>query len=136
MGHKSFVTRYIELVEICRIDYPEEFDSNEIARYNMMIAEGADVPDLPDDVTYDVLSSLELYGERMEEWEQESEYMPVVEAMITTIREYTYTLEQFQWYLGSIPPEDYFKFLIYLYFHGFSGEEDEMIKEFHEKYYS
>ena len=136
MGHKSFITRYVELVDIYRIEYPENFDSDQIAKYNTMIADGADVTDLPNNVSLDVISSHELYGERMEEWEQESEYLPVVEALITTIRDYNYNLEQFLWYLDSIAPEDRFKFIIYLCFNGYSEEEEDMVKQFHREYYS
>ena len=136
MGHKSFITRYVELVELYEIEYPDDFKQDKIAKYNEMLAEGIDIDDLPDDVSLTVISGQELYGERLEEWEKESGYMPVAEDMITTVKEYKYNLDQFLWHVENLSTDDYFKFIIYLAYNGYSGDEEEMFEEFHKKYYS
>jgi len=136
MAKKSYITRFVELVELVEIEYPDEFEPELIEEYNETIAEGIDVDDLPEEVTLNIVSSYELGGERLDEWEKESEYMPIAEDLIASIKDYKFNLEQFLWHMEFLSPEDYFKFIIYLAFNGYSGDDEEMFEEFHKKHYS
>lgn len=85
---------------------------------------------------YISMNKIVSYIVALEEWEKESEYLPIAEDLITTKKEYKYNLEQFLWYVQFLFPEEYFKFRVYLAYNGYSGDEEEMFEEFHKKYYS
>jgi len=135
MGKKSYITRLVNQVELVEIEYPEDLGQDKVAEYEQVIAEGVYLDDLPDDVSFSVVYNIEMVGGRLEDWESESEYMPIAEDMITTVKEYKYDFDQFMWHLEFLTAEEYFKFITYLVLKGYEGDEEEMLEKFHKKYF-
>ena len=136
MGHKAYVCRLEKMVGLYEVEYPDDYDEERISECNAILHDGTDIFSLPEEVGLKEIYSYAFDGRRFSEWEDEREYQPIGTDMVCTVRDYRYTLAQFRWHLDFLSDEEYFKFVLYLVFNGFSGSVEDMVAQFHAAHYA